>query len=471
MATQAYPYAVLTDGTTTITFADGAGGTTNWGMVRATWAPAVAGRRRSLLGGAGVYEDVVEGFRVNVRGSTAAAAMANLAALVALLQQAERWARGEDVAAVLFKYAPQGSEVASTSNPFRAVVRGPVGSSGAAGGVALPVTFADVGMLYEISDVSVSFIRAGLWTLDAESAVLAASGVQPNKATTTFASAATIESPVRVRVSGFGHDSADQASSTLLLAERAADIQFVEGEGGSPQGGASYSVVADSANRARGGSVGRLTPAAADTEYTVAYLIGGGNLTRERADVWACVRSNVARSWRIRAETRDPEGRSNGYGPVRETAAVTTPQIVYLGSIYSARKDHAAVWLTMSIASLSGSPTLDVDYVVALGMHDTTNRAISLLVDGTVDTVDYLEVTPRHETHPAPHAAAVDTAVLNTSYPLGRMGDAYLATRGTTLTAVWLATRSNYWTWTVAAGTVPSLTVSATRYVGYLAPQ
>ena len=48
-------YLVITDGTTTATIADGSGGSVsgNYRLVDESWAPAVAGLRRSPFGGVG----------------------------------------------------------------------------------------------------------------------------------------------------------------------------------------------------------------------------------------------------------------------------------------------------------------------------------------------------------------------------------------------------------------------------------
>src|SRR3990170_3534484 len=96
-------YLVITDGTTTVTIADGAGGATNYKFAYGTWAPAVAPLRRSQLGGRGPYGDVIEEMQLHITGSTVPNALANLATLAQLLDQAERWSRGENVSAVLIK--------------------------------------------------------------------------------------------------------------------------------------------------------------------------------------------------------------------------------------------------------------------------------------------------------------------------------------------------------------------------------
>src|SRR4051812_30642710 len=104
MAVQPYLYLVLTDGTTTVTFSDGANGSTNYPPQAGGWAPNVAALNQSLLGGRGPYTDVVEEITINVRGATAALCYSNLDALVRLLDQADRWwLRAENISPVLLK--------------------------------------------------------------------------------------------------------------------------------------------------------------------------------------------------------------------------------------------------------------------------------------------------------------------------------------------------------------------------------
>ena len=94
MAVQTYPYLVITDGTTTVTLLDGSNGATNFPLKRDGWAPAIAGLRTSPLAGQTPYEDVTEQMLIEINGSTAANALANLVTLRKLLA----WKRSRDAA-------------------------------------------------------------------------------------------------------------------------------------------------------------------------------------------------------------------------------------------------------------------------------------------------------------------------------------------------------------------------------------
>lgn len=141
----------LTDGTTTLDLMD----ITNYGVPYNAWTPKVARRRRSQMGGNGPYENVIEEIPLHVRGASAAAALANLAALAEMLDQAERWSLGEDVAAVWLQYQPTNS----TGDVVQAVV---VGDAGDLPLVGLSPRVNDAAN-YEIEGITLYLERRGLW--------------------------------------------------------------------------------------------------------------------------------------------------------------------------------------------------------------------------------------------------------------------------------------------------------------------
>jgi hypothetical protein len=98
---------LLTDGTTTIDLNDGLA----YGVPYDQWRPAVGGLRDDALGGYSPYTDVREEIPLHVRGATPEQALERVAALAKLLDQAERWARGERVAAVQLWYSPTNSKL------------------------------------------------------------------------------------------------------------------------------------------------------------------------------------------------------------------------------------------------------------------------------------------------------------------------------------------------------------------------
>src|SRR5512139_3583418 len=117
-------YLAVSDGTTTCTIADGAGGATSYRLKYGGWAPEVAPLRKSTLGGRGPYAEVIETLTLNIHGSSAADAYAKLQTLNTLLDQAERHARGEQVTAVVLKYSPDSATVSSSASPLQARIVG-----------------------------------------------------------------------------------------------------------------------------------------------------------------------------------------------------------------------------------------------------------------------------------------------------------------------------------------------------------
>lgn len=153
-------YAAISDGTTTVTFADGAGGST-WYKIESDWTPNVAPINRSLLSGRGLYEDVQETIPIAVGGSNAAHAYANLNTLNNLLERGSRWYDGKSPTPVLFRYSPAHAVVSSSGSPLNAPIWD--------GRLTLPpnvnpITSASVAQTW-ITGITMSFMRRGSWHL------------------------------------------------------------------------------------------------------------------------------------------------------------------------------------------------------------------------------------------------------------------------------------------------------------------
>ena len=117
-----YLYLRITDGTTTITFASGTTATPgNYSIDGDDWAPVIAGPEAGELNG-GYYPPVEESIPINITGADSATMRANAQTLVRLLEQADRWARGDDtLAPVRLQYIPAGSS-RTTSNPYERLI-------------------------------------------------------------------------------------------------------------------------------------------------------------------------------------------------------------------------------------------------------------------------------------------------------------------------------------------------------------
>ncbi len=447
MPTQAFPYLVLTDATTTITIQDGSGGQTSYALIRSTWAPAVTGLRRSALGGRGPYEDVVEMLVLNIYGATAAAAMANVATLARLLEQAERWARGENVAVVLAKLAPQGSTVAATATPYQAAVLGRAAGDQTAG-VELSAQWDQVGQAFVVPAVRVRFVRHGLWLLAEDSA--ASSGTDNGDlATITLSSAASDPSPTRLSITNYLWARAGQAVQArsnggfLLLTDGATDLKILDTDLGDT--GVLWIKTSDAAKKPYGGTyVLRYTPTGTTESASSANLVVSGlNSAAERVGVFANLRNNSnSTSFRLRAWVKSyvwnhtPQVVIPAYG-----SDGAYPAWVYLGAV-SARGALASVQLRATASAAAGS--LDCDCIVLANLTNPLTQVVALLPETNQDgSSGTLAVD--HQLLTKPNGAVLAA----TNYPLSYRGDIALHTRAANLYGLLLATGGvggyDYW--------------------------
>lgn len=473
MAVQAFPYLVLTDGTDTVTFADGLGGITNYPPVRGQWAPAVAGLRDSLLGGRGPYADVAEDLSCNIRDTTAALCWSDLDKLARLLDKAQRWWKRNESSLnpVLLKYAPQGSTIASTASPLQALVLGRA-SSDELNGVVLPADVNDAGMLFEIYGVTVQCLRRGAW-LGATETASSSSAANPSILTATLPSSTNTSSPIDIRLAGFGAQATPipLPAGFVLVSPTSAGLLIQEAEALTATG---YTSVADAGNNARGGSVLRYTPTG-----TAIAASGSANLTSLSGQVigiYAAVRNNSAvATFQIDALI------SYAGGQVRTPTTLidnstTNPQVVYLGTV-AFPTQAALLQFEIAASTTTGPPTLDIDYLVCIDLTDSTlARAIALPVQSVPATgvITNLGISVEHQSLTAqnPRVVTKDGTGGTPGY-LSYRGDATLLSRGNTISAVVLMTGGpggvNNWRYT--NGGIISNTLNVTRQLAYLTPQ
>lgn len=460
----AYSTLKITDGTVTADLVDG----TNYQLLDSSYAPAVSCRRRGKMGGRGPYEEVIETIVVTVRGSTGAVALSNLAKLSELLDQADRWATGDTtVAVVKVQIQPQGSTL---TQALEAVVLGR--PTGAGSWLNLPMTFNDYLHLYEIGPVAVTFLRRGQWLYTVETPSAAAAEANPNIQSVTFTANPKISSPVKVMIRSFGNDAAVLSDSILMVATSEDDLKIIEGESGSPDGGVTFASQADSANNARGGSVGRHSSPSATTFNGVSFDPSGTVITDKRVRVVVALRNNSASiSWQLYATlmTDGREGPASDIVPI--DTSTTNPRLVDFGTLTMPFIGLDSVRLYFKASGVSGSPTIDIDYILLMAADSPDHHIIKLLSDSEVASVNDLIVDPQQLTGLAPYVYADDTLFANTQYALIADGDPWLTSTGQTLATIWAATRANYWRWSVNAGTVFSPTMQAARQAAYLVPQ
>ena len=474
MAVQANPYLVFTDGTTTVTVQDGSGGATNYPLVRRGWAPAIAGLRASPLAGQTPYDDVTEQMTIEVNGPTAANALANLATLMKLLEQAARWYRGENETAVLVKFAPHGSTVSSTAAPLQAAILG-----GAAGpsdpGLRLTPEWDEVGRNYVIRNVVVSFTRRGLWlhtTTEANSPAAANNG----ELVTFTLTARDVKCPTKLAFTNFaqGWGAGERFSAPFVLVGDAvggsAPIAIVNAEGGTAT---AYTSVNPSLN-ARNTNVLRFTPTNTSERQSGALLPSLPSTTRLVA-IFANVLPSTTVTFKVRA--RIDSVLQAQYTPyvVIPTDANQSAHWIFLGIVpISGAINNAYLFITADAASSS----LDIDTLVfadaeavqVVGCDSADNPSgggnYFAVVTGT-GTIDH-----RLLTKPTP-------SFVDGSTPMLAKGDLTIMTKAASVYAVLLGTGGGS---TASKGygnfrqsdtsdNVLQNTWTATRSTAYLVPQ
>lgn len=473
---QTYPFLQMTNGTLTVTFADGNGGQSNFAPVRGTWAVAIASRRRAALG-RGPWNEVIEEWDLNIRGADAAAAMSNLETLVRLLDQADRfWRLGENVAPVILKYAPQGSTIFTTANPACCFVIGR--APGNETNLTLPAHFNDVGLYYEILGVRLRFLRTGEWLNPTAETASSSVAAIPTVQSVSLASNLAISSPANIEyhfsLAGVAGNVSSSSPSYVLVARDTSRLQIYEGEAAvyaSP-----WNTMTDAANRARGGSIIRYSPGA--LVASTHWFLSGFDSTARRIAIWAAVRNNSpTTTFSLTASLRSDLGSAQAVGlPTVIDASVQTPRIVFLGILSCAL---AVTGLEIAATASAASGSLDIDYLVLHAVDDETSTTVALY-----DAMASVGTMPTP--HPGYNPTVIDSRPLSATTPITTIGaaktsiltytgDANIMSVGNTLAAVWLGTPhatslATYWrpgNFSVVADT--AITVS--RHNGYLSPR
>lgn len=481
MPTQGYPYLELTDGTTTCTLANGLGTVPNYPLAREGWAPRIARQNRAELGDD--YEDVDEDIPITIRDTSAAAVYSRLAALVRLLDQAGRFARGENVTPVLIQYAPQGSTIASTSAPYAALVLGV--PADAQDLLRLSATWNGAGNVFEIRNVSVRLIRKGRWLLSATVNGSSASVANPGPYPVTGLADIKTVCPVKVSLANFTFGTHFDFSDTkpiLISAQQSSDLQIAEAEAATAT---AYTSVADTTNVARGGSVLRYTPTGTAEALSGEIALGSITAAARRFIVFAALRNNSASvqfSVRVAALVQTRSATSTNViisytRPVNIDTAHTRPRFVPLGE-FSTPQQLRSIQLAITASGTGGSPTFDIDYVVVLAVDNPYARTFKL--DGMFNAGVYNHASPS-DLVDDPRPLTALTPLVYRSFQTtsdvdinGYLSEARLVTNGTTFVLALMAKRADVpacWTYAPASGTAISLTLTINRYNGYLVPE
>lgn len=439
------------DNATILDLVDG----TNYALDLEGWAPSVAEDRASVLGGAGPIDEVGEVITLNVFGTSAAVALANVAALKDLLRRAGRFALQREGVAVLLDMQMQGS---SLSAPLSALVLG--------GNIELPSDYNDRLMIGEIPGVTIRLTRRGAWLGPEVVSTTSASAQAPSVHTVTFADAPTVPSPVQVKLNSFVTGSQTvQFKGYIAVSEQASNIKIIEAE--SADAGSDGSTVADATPLARGGSIRRVTSGQAI--YT--YAISGGDSTIFRyCTILAAVRNNTAVAWSVNA-TLLGRGANAAGRKVWIDANDPYPQVINLGTLQLSADDKTtSIMLTVAPAAPGSSGGFDVDYIALIAA--TPNAAILGLnnsaLPNTSATPTGLVIDPQPLSSMQAYVGFVDN--VSVKIPISYQGDPVLQSIANTIAVAAFVTTTSAWRLNVG-GTVISPTLTARRRPAYLTPQ
>jgi len=213
----------ITDGTTTINLIS----TTSLHLAANGWRLQVAPPIISDLGGRGPYDDVTEQITITAQGSNA---IPDLRDIVRLLDQARRWARGEDVACVRLRLRIDNSSLAS-GVVLDAALLGPDG-----GGAGLSADWADLLIINEISSITLSMRRRGLWISSAAATTASASAVAARTTTAFTLATHPVPSPIEVSLTPVAGPEA-RVRGLLLMHQSTTDLVTIDASTFIPGGG------------------------------------------------------------------------------------------------------------------------------------------------------------------------------------------------------------------------------------------
>lgn len=466
--TAAYTTLKIYDPTDTADLVDGV----NFQLLYRSFAPVVAGRRRMNLANRGPYVDVVERITITIVGSTGAAALANLSTLSELLDRAERFAAGDQLDPVLYQIQPQGSAL---DDPLAALI---LGRPPNAPSINLPVSFNEKLFRYEISPVELQFVRRGLLVGTAENTINVTAAANPTIREATFASHHPVPSPVRLTVTGWSESEHlnVEAPSVLFIAAESQDLLIIEAEGLTET---NFTSVDQSSNKASGGNVLRFTAPDTDEHISGDYEIDSADFNRDTEEiaVYAMLKGHASKDFLVWVETASYVFNSayRTRSPFIVAAGeYTTPTPVYLGSL-AQRRGHQFIRLIVQALDSTGSPTIDIDYLVLVALKSTTyvlQLGEMWLSSPFIDTGANVSIVidPQPLAALAPFVGYRETSNSNEA-ELDSQGDGSLYMPGDTLATLWMGKRGNFWVDTEADNTPTSVGMTVTRSPGYLTPQ
>ena len=456
----------ITDGTTNIDFT----GSYYKILTAGGWAPRRAGRRQSQLAGMSPYEDVLETMYIRIVGSSVANCLALLEDLSELLDQAERWGKGENVTPVEIQYKPTGSALAS------AVTANIVGPPEGGDFLTLPSDFDAVddrnyALGTHANPIILQFVRRGLWLGTTEDKSEAESSGNPEIMTTdTFTNTEVIHCPHRVLLAVNRAANSEPYEVYTLIQNSAVKLLLTEVEGftNSATGSATFtSGTSTAVAAASGGYVARLT--FSDGSETGTAI--SGTLNAEVYDRWAwymVADNNTSNDIAIQLYTRArAAGSPYVKGPKTIIPATdTVPKIYFLG-ITSSTEGVGVIKFEATVVDGSATSYIDFDYIAGIYLDDNAHIVrFPAALDIATDTSLFLD--HRIDGYVAPLAYEVGSGTYGyVSYN----GNPAVYLTGNACSALVLGV-DNAGDWNIdnGSGSDATITLTSTKTEGYLTP-
>lgn len=462
------PTLKLTDGTTTIDFTPSG----NYRLISGGYTPKINGLRVESLGGRGIYADVEETISFEIWDTTAAACYSRLNTLTKLLLQANRFARGESVAAVKVQYSPDSASVSSSVSPLEAQLIGTPDSNPS--GIALAQSFDQAGYQYAIQDIEIT-IRRGVWLQGSETQLV---GEEPNGEVMQFTFATNVDYMSPTDVSLVGHVIGYGIPALfLVLGSGSTSIQALNAANstGSPGGIGGWSYVNDAANVPRNTNVLRYQPSDTVERYPGRYTTASLTEGRRYTILVSCRNNSASTSFSVRAGIMYPHPNvlpaeyteSRTVGPYSGSAA---PGYISLGSFVAPTTDPAANIILHATAS-AASGSIDFDSIIVVEADNACivqfNNPVKFY--STSSHWEYTYIENRFLDGLTMRVRGYVIAYSEDTIETRNGGD--MLSLGTDVRAILLGTRGTAWRQTYDGGGVTDITISLTRTRVHLSPE
>ncbi len=434
-----------------------------------SWVPAVAHRKTGVTGGRGSYADVVEEMVISI---TAADPLPHLETLIGLFDQAQRWERGEPVAAVLLHY-----QATSGGEELKSAIRGAAGDDVPM--VELPPNLLLSQVTGILDNVRLVFRRSGLWLGAEETVTASAVGNGVTTATALYTAAAAVESPIRLAMTGLVENISHVANSYILMTgaatatEAAKRLVTIHAEDLTNSG--LFTVETDTDNNAITGNILRFQHSGPD-----------GWATSATETVSSVVSSNVRRwaifvNWRNNSATTNFQVRFQFYAGAAELppsqsliipAGITDPQWSFVSTV-SLPPLSPLTALLMEVLASDTSGTIDFDTIVLMAADNPATDCVVGILPGQLGSISSasLVIGGHPLTYPVGSVFLDET---NGDIHLGYTGDPalYIAPGARSIAASWLTTDGANWrAIRISGGAIMNAAFSAVRRRGYLTPR